>query len=316
MFNVLYTFNVYYYCHYVLKQNLLVTLSLNLTYSFERLEERRKKCTKKYVLTILAPEMSDHIAKYTINAVIDLTGSDNEEWPATQAPFKVVKKKRKSYIQTPPPHSTKRLAHSTETPPHCISATKSVKKAKFSKNEYAPVVDWMDVSSDEDDITIYEGDCREPLDDLPDGWFIQSNPDKEDPRFIYRFPEFSVKVKGSYNMFVADNKIRYWKKKYQKKVKCEFCKQKPCCLDGGMKSLLQDRGEDLQNVISIDNKATRYQLYHTAARCFFGYLGWGNRKELPKCIVDYIRYLYPKKDTEKYSGFVPEEAFYNASTTY
>ena len=96
-------------------------------------------------------------------------------------------------------------------------------------------------------------------------------------------------------MFVADNKIRYWKKKYQKKVKCEFCKQKPCCLDGGMKSLLQDRGEDLQNVISIDNKATRYQLYHTAARCFFGYLGWGNRKELPKCIVDYIRYLHPKK---------------------
>ena len=119
------------------------------------------------------------------------------------------------------------------------------------KNNLASVADWMDVSDSEDDWTIYTADCFDPCYDLPLGWEMLCDYDTDKDRKskgaqkpIYRYKEFDAKVRGCRNMMHANNKIRKWKKKYQKHKTCPMCHHAPCCLqDLGM--LLEDEGENL-----------------------------------------------------------------------
>ena len=59
------------------------------------------------------------VAKYSIGAFINLSqlSDDNDEWPTTQQPFKLLKLQKK--LVKPPPHSPKPSPHSSKPSPHC-----------------------------------------------------------------------------------------------------------------------------------------------------------------------------------------------------
>ena len=253
------------------------------------------------------------IAKYSIKTLIDLTNEEkDDEWPVTQVtPYKVISNINRI---KEPPHSIKPSPHSTKKPPHShrkkmeaareaarVAELKKEVGKSLTKNDVASVVDWMDVSSSEDDWTIHEGDMYEPRYDLPRGWKCIEKEDK-DGRCVYSYPEFAIKVRGCKNMFLADSKIRKWKKKYKKKVKCPHCKQTPCCLEAGMGDLLRDHAAECTSGRHLNNNEVRYCLYRCAARSFFGYLGWKKRKKFPQCIVEHIRYLYPNNNNINYTN--------------
>ena len=100
------------------------------------------------------------------------------------------------------------------------------------------------------------------------------------------------------------------------KVECPHCKQTPCCLVNGMKDLLVERGLEFASDRNLPNRSVRYRLYRCAARSFFGYLGWRNRKELPKCIIDQIRFLYPEGYAGDYTNFIRTAEFYHPENNY
>ena len=171
--------------------------------------------------------------------------------------------------------------------------------------------DWTEVSKASDESSVRSANCWEPCWDLPRGWECHLPYDNPKKPCTYLYCPYGIEVLGCKNMFIADQKIRKWKKKYKVHVKCEHCQRTPCCLEE-MAELLSDQGEELTSKREIQNDCVRYHLYRTAARLYFGFLGLGNRKELPECIVDFIRSLYPKGYDQDYTDFVENNKFYYA----
>ena len=91
---------------------------------------------------------------------------------------------------------------------------------------------------------------------------------------------------------------------------CVYCGETPCFLDQTgddtsgktMKEFLfGGKGDELYNQ-GILNREIRFVLYRDATTFISGYLGKGNRKELPDCVVREIRGSYPAEGGN-YVGF-------------
>jgi len=92
--------------------------------------------------------------------------------------------------------------------------------------------------------------------------------------------------------------------------KCKLCNESPCILNlspDGVRSgrtlheFLFEKGDSMMEQ-GIANIEIRYALYRDATTFINGYLGKGNRKELPACVVGEIRDSYPAKGGN-YTGF-------------
>ena len=53
----------------------------------------------------------------------------------------------------------------------------------------------------------------------------------------------------------------------------------------------------------IGNNLIRKQCYRIVSGLIDGFLGCGNRRQLPKCVVDGIRTTFPNEDGTAYMGF-------------
>ena len=169
--------------------------------------------------------------------------------------------------------------------------------------------DWKDVSDAFDKDSIKDGDCWEPCTDLPSGWGCHLNPYSNTEPYTYIHYAYKIEVKGCKNIYVADQKICKMQRKYKIHVKCECCKRTPCCLEE-MAELLADEGDKIKSRSSIQNNCICYYLYCSAVHLYFGFLGWGDRKKLPICMVKFILNLYPKGYNEDYTDFVKDSKYY------
>jgi hypothetical protein len=61
------------------------------------------------------------------------------------------------------------------------------------------------------------------------------------------------------------------------------------------------RGEEMIDAGHLPREV-RYELYQTASKFYHGYLGKGNRKELPACITGEIKDSFPAPGGN-YTGF-------------
>ena len=87
---------------------------------------------------------------------------------------------------------------------------------------------------------------------------------------------------------------------------CHLCQVTPCLLDQGLYEALEKEYEyvmecDTENVIT--NKEVHFKLYRTATRWIHGYLGRGNRRQLPACVVGEIKDLASEAGGA-YTGFI------------
>lgn len=126
---------------------------------------------------------------------------------------------------------------------------------------------------------------------------------------MYQYYEFGAKVYGTKNIYLADRKIRKWKNKYIKKVKCEHCGNAPCCLEH-MGALLYEEGEAMYEREDIQNCCICYHLYRIVARNYFGYIGWLKKNDLPKYIVNKVRRLYPRGYSTDFADFIKDDKFH------
>jgi hypothetical protein len=91
---------------------------------------------------------------------------------------------------------------------------------------------------------------------------------------------------------------------------CKYCDESPCILnwkddaldpERSLYDYMMWRGDEM-----VDNgdlpKEIRYELYRTATKFYHGYLGKGNRNELPACITGEIKDSFPAPGGN-YSGF-------------
>ena len=203
-----------------------------------------------------------------------------------------------------------------EEPLEAEKKTKKKAKLPTHSNENASLVDWCDVSDDDSWTTLHTNHFFEPSWEIPKGWtMIKPNVDKKDgiaEPWIYEFKEFDVRVRGCKNMWEADRKIAKWKTKYKKHDQCKYCRNAPCALED-MRELLRDEGYDLTVRSDVHSSCVHYRLYRVAARNYFGFLGWGNQKKLPKCIVAFILKEHPKGYDEDYTDFIKYNKFHNGT---
>ena len=85
---------------------------------------------------------------------------------------------------------------------------------------------------------------------------------------------------------------------------CERCTESPCVMVEN-----QENFEGLIQLYQFDqnlsNRQRRFKMYQEMTRLIHGgYLGKGNRKELPECVTEAIRHAFPNDDPkEGYVGF-------------
>jgi hypothetical protein len=93
-------------------------------------------------------------------------------------------------------------------------------------------------------------------------------------------------------------------------TECKYCLESPCVLnwkddaldpERSLYDYLMWRGDEMLDGGSLP-KEIRYELYRTATKFYHGYLGKGNRKELPACITGEIKDSFPAPGGN-YSGF-------------
>ena len=85
---------------------------------------------------------------------------------------------------------------------------------------------------------------------------------------------------------------------------CERCKESPC--------VMVEHREQFEGLLQLNrfdenmaNRQRRFKMYQEMTRLIHdGYLGKGNRKELPECVTEAIRDAFPNEDAkEAYVGF-------------
>ena len=82
---------------------------------------------------------------------------------------------------------------------------------------------------------------------------------------------------------------------------CGFCECDPCIiteLDDMLNAILMEYRD------SKSNREIRYCMYTDSIRYIHGYLGKGNRRQVPKCLEKKIHSLAPD---EEYTGFIPSQ---------
>lgn len=86
-------------------------------------------------------------------------------------------------------------------------------------------------------------------------------------------------------------------------TKCKYCGLSPCVVDREYPNMMSI-GEYMKKEGHRNNEIW-YALYGYMSQAYNGYLGRGNRKQLPICVEGEIKDHYPKgKDDPDYVGFV------------
>jgi hypothetical protein len=93
-------------------------------------------------------------------------------------------------------------------------------------------------------------------------------------------------------------------------TECKYCLESPCVLnwkddaldpERSLYDYLMWRGEEMIDAGHLPREV-RYELYQTASKFHHGFLGKGNRKELPTCITGEIKDSFPAPGGN-YTGF-------------
>ena len=82
---------------------------------------------------------------------------------------------------------------------------------------------------------------------------------------------------------------------------CESCGSSPCVWTENKQQLLTDNAYLLEE--KSTNKQGRFYAYKQMVYALHGHLGKGQRRELPGCVVDGVRALWPEDNKRKYTGF-------------
>lgn len=83
-----------------------------------------------------------------------------------------------------------------------------------------------------------------------------------------------------------------------KQLVCKRCNSCPCVWDVHRQQVLLE----IENNQPSSDKACRFKCYRLFSRALRGVLGVGERMQLPDCVVDGVRSVYPDKNSE-YVGF-------------
>jgi hypothetical protein len=87
---------------------------------------------------------------------------------------------------------------------------------------------------------------------------------------------------------------------------CKYCGLSPCFSVKQYSHIFVEFASDLEED-GLSNKEIRHRLYRECTRVWKGYLGYGKRIKLPKCIEGEIRDHYPEPEG-KYVGFKASDA--------
>ena len=79
---------------------------------------------------------------------------------------------------------------------------------------------------------------------------------------------------------------------------CHHCGQNPCVVESEYSNMMR-LGTQMEEARYPKNEI-RFALYRYMSSVLHGYLGAGNRKELPRCVVGEIRDGWPKEEDEEY----------------
>jgi len=135
-----------------------------------------------------------------------------------------------------------------------------------------------------------------------------------DPRFMtFYFPdEISTKDVEAFQQYLRNSgKFSAGATLPPIEPKCNWCGESPCFLNqvvegtGGRtmyEHLFVDKGDAMVEQ-GIATKEIRYALYRDATTFISGYLGKGNRKQLPACVVGEIQDSFPAPQGGTYTGF-------------
>ena len=83
--------------------------------------------------------------------------------------------------------------------------------------------------------------------------------------------------------------------------RCEECDCSPCIWSENKEQIQHDNSYLLSE--NDTNKQRRFYAYKQMVYALHGHLGKGQRRELPKCVVEGIRMLWPENNKRKYVGF-------------
>ena len=88
---------------------------------------------------------------------------------------------------------------------------------------------------------------------------------------------------------------------------CDHCNQSPCVLVENQEQF-QGLLELYTSYSDMSNRQRRFKMYQEMTRLIHGgYLGKGNRKQLPQCVTDRIQDAFPNNLKEEYVGFKEAE---------
>jgi hypothetical protein len=131
---------------------------------------------------------------------------------------------------------------------------------------------------------------------------LKSN--KEEDESVDSHPSENELLLTRYNeMLKKEEEDKENKKLANVKKVCKFCERFPCVLNRNLlyeeMMFIADGFEDS----GLSNKQKRHELYVFVAKKLFGYLGRGNRKEIPGCVMAEIHDTFPKEKGTEYIGF-------------
>ena len=136
------------------------------------------------------------------------------------------------------------------------------------------------------------------------GGVIEMKPECTETRFMpleYACPESLERILHELNNNTppsATHGYMYWEHV------CSTCKRNPCFIFEHL-PYLHSIASHLKNT-GQSNRSIRYQLYRRLTNKIHGPLGRGVRRELPPCLVEFIRDNFPNENTsEPYVGFRP-----------
>ena len=94
--------------------------------------------------------------------------------------------------------------------------------------------------------------------------------------------------------------------KKKEENECKHCHEVPCFYLQREEEI-GNYSEYLFDTEGMGNKERRFRMYRYMSQLYEGFLGKGNRKELPYCLVSEARDCFPKEKDDVYTGFKESE---------
>ena len=113
---------------------------------------------------------------------------------------------------------------------------------------------------------------------------------------------------GRVQLTSPDTEFEQWVNSYCKEESfeeddpdlCAHCNKAPCIWDQEVDNIAAFTDPMMES--GVPHRQIRFQVYQYMTHKEYGFLGKGNRRELPKCVVDEIHDTWPQSDG-KYTGF-------------